>query len=174
MQFFLHFALVLFRKKNPTSTATGGARKESAGRTGRDIRGTAIARWDDMERAEGQRVHLLLFFVLSTLLVYSDHSSSFPIVSFSAEYNNRGAGRDGPTRATMTTSDGTEMTGRHDRYILCYSFSSYCPLFFFSLFLSLLSRTAATDGAGPSGTGQDGTTRAATAMQTGRGPGRRR
>ena len=55
----------------------------------------------------GQRVRLLLFFVLSTLLFYSHHSSSFPIVSFSVEYDNRRAGRDGPTRAAIVTRDGT-------------------------------------------------------------------
>ena len=52
----------------PTTTTTGGARKERAGRTGRDI---------------------LYVFVLSTLRFYSYHSSSFLITSFLVEYNER-------------------------------------------------------------------------------------
>ena len=67
--------------------------------------------------------------------------------------------------------------GRHGRYVFCYSFSSYSSLFFFSLLLSLLSQTTATDEATPSGTGQDGTTRRQQCGTGGRwvgGGGRRR
>ena len=63
------------------------------------------------------------------------------------------------------TAGGQDGTDQRERL------SSYCRLFFFSLLISLLSRTTATDGAGPSGTGhEDG---AATAMRTGRGAGGR-
>ena len=64
----------------------------------------------------------------------------------------------------MATRDGTGeqagMTGTSSVTVF-----SYFPLFFFSRLLSFLSQTTATGRAGPSGTGQDGTTRAATAMR---------
>ena len=52
---------------------------------------------------QGQRVCLLLFFVPLLFLSFS----SFLIVSFSVEYSNRRAGRDGPTRAAMAMRDET-------------------------------------------------------------------
>ena len=64
---FLHLTLLLFQVISfPTSTTTGGTRKESAGRT------------------DGANGYIFFdFLVLSTLLFNSYHSFSFSIVSFS-------------------------------------------------------------------------------------------
>ena len=75
---------------------------------GRECTRAATATWGGTEGADGANGYVFFyFFVLSTLLFYSHHSSSFPIVSFSVEYDNRRAGRDGPTRAAIVTRDGT-------------------------------------------------------------------
>ena len=74
----------------------------------------------------------------------------------------------------MATRDGTgEQTGMTGTSSVTVFFS-YFPLSFFSHLLSLLSQTTATDGAGLSGTGQDGTKRAATGRDGGQAGGRRR
>ena len=80
-------------------------------------------------------------------------------------------GQDGADQRERRSQRRTGRGGTgHNRYVFfCFWFSSYSPLLFFSLFLSLLSHNTATDGAGPSGTGQDGTMRAVTAMHGGTG-----
>ena len=70
----------------------------------------------------------------------------------------------------MVMRCGMEGAGRHDRYVIII-FSSYSPLFFVLFLLSLLSQTTTTDKAGSSGTGQDGTMRAAQQCRAGRGAG---
>ena len=67
------------------------------------------------------------------------------------------------------TGEQTGMTGTSSVTVFFYF-----PLSFFSHLLSLLSQTTATDGAGLSGTGQNGPKRAATGRDGGQAGGRRR
>ena len=60
----------------------------------------AIATWDGTEGKDGTNRYVFVYvFVLSDILFYSYHSS-FPIICFSVEYNNRRAGRDRWLRRT--------------------------------------------------------------------------
>ena len=166
---FLRFALLCFRLFifRQVHQQAGHKRKAPAGWDGVYAGGDSnVGRHRGGRRSNG---YVFFYFcILSTLLFYSYHSSSFPIISFSVEYNNRRAGRDGPTRAAMTTRDRTG--GRQARQVrLLLLFFFLLSSFFFSLLSSLLSQTIETDGAGPSRTGQDGTTQAATAMRDGTG-----
>ena len=114
-------------------------------------------------------------FVLSTLLFYSYHSSSFPIISFSMKYNNRRAGRGRPTRAAMATP-GRTGRDRARQVRLLSSVTVFLPTLLFSsshfyyLFCRELQQQTGRGQVGQDRTGQDGTT-LGQQCGTGRGPG---
>ena len=87
-------------KYNNRRGAKGKGRSDGTGHTR-----AAITTWDNTEGADGGTSSFC--FVLWTLLDYFYHFSSFPIISFSVEYNNMRPGRGRPTRAAMATSNGT-------------------------------------------------------------------
>ena len=89
----LLFRLFLFRQLHQQA---GHGRKEPDGRDGIHVGGDSnVGRHGGTEGADGANGYVILYFlVLSDLLFYSYHSSSFPIIDFSVEYNNRRAGRD--------------------------------------------------------------------------------
>ena len=86
LSYFLHLALLLFRLFLSRQVQQQAGHKREA-RDGRDA-------------ADGANGYVFFYvFFLLTLLFYSYHSSSFPIISFSVEYNNRQPGGGRQTRA---------------------------------------------------------------------------
>ena len=176
LYFHLFFILLFFFSDylfsdnyNNRRGAKGNSRPDGTGYTW-----AAMATLDGAEAQRGQtgQMGASSFIVLSFLL------SSFILIilllfRLSFQWSTTRGGQD-KTDGNAGRDGGA---GRHDRYVFCYSFSSYSSLFFFSLLLSLLSQTTATDEARPSGTGQDGTTRRQQCGTGGRragGGGRRR
>ena len=114
LSMFLHFRLFfvslfffsdyfLSNKYNNRQGTKGKRQTAGAGHTR-----AAIATWDGTEGADRANEYVFFYvFVLSALLFYSYHSSSFPIISFSVKYNNKRAGRGRQTRAAMATPGGT-------------------------------------------------------------------
>ena len=90
---FLLFRLPLFRQLQQQA---GHERKEPDGRGRIYVGGNSnVGRHGGTEGTDRANGYVFFYvFVLSTLLFYSYHSSSFPITSFSVEYNNGRAGRD--------------------------------------------------------------------------------
>ena len=142
--------------------------KEKSRTDGTGYTWAVIATWDGTEGADGANGYVIFYvFVLSDLLFYSYHSSSFPIISFSVEYNNRRAGRD---RWQRRTGRGSRQA-RQVRLLLQFFFL----LFSFLLLTSIISFVANYSNrrgeAKWDGTGRDD---AATAMRDGGQAGGRR
>ena len=121
------FFISLFFFSNYFLTDKYNNRRGTKGKCRTDRTGharAAIATWDNTEGTDGANGYVFFYVsVFSILLFYSYHSSSFAIISFSVEYNNRRAGQDRPIRAAMATPDGTGgHTGTSGTYIFCYSF----------------------------------------------------
>ena len=95
---FLHLTLLLFRLFlfRQLQQQEGHERKEPDGRDGIYVGGDSnVGRHGGTEGADGANGYAVLYvFVLSDVLFYSYHSSSFPIIYFSVEYNNRWTRRD--------------------------------------------------------------------------------
>ena len=89
------FSNYLFFRGVQQQAGLGGA-----GRDGTDASGDSNARRDGGAGRPDGYVFCYFFVLLSTLLFSSSHSSSFPILSFSVNYNNKrgGAGRGGTGR----------------------------------------------------------------------------
>ena len=137
-------------------------------------RPSTIATWDGTEGADGANGYVVFnVFVLSDLLFYSYHSSSFPIISFSVEYNNRRAGRD---RWQRRTGRGSRQA-RQVRLLLLFLFllSSFLLLAFVISFVANYSNK--WGGAEYDGAGRDGevatTVRYGTGVRRAQGEGRR-
>ena len=126
----------------PTSKTTGGARKESAGRTGR--------------RRRGQRVRLLLCVCSfdSPLLFLSFFFFSNDL--FSAEYNNRRPGRSGDGNAGRDAGGQAGTTGTSSSVTVFLSTLLFSSSHFYYLFCRKLQQQTGRGRVGSGRTGQRG------------------
>ena len=168
---FLHLTLLLLRLFlfRQLQQQAGHERKEPDGRdgiyVGDDIN---VGRHGGMEGADGTNGCVIFYvFVLLDVLFYSYHSSSFPIISFSMEYNNRRAGQD---RWQRMTGRGSRQA-RQVRLLLQFFFLLFSFLLLTFIISFVANYSNRRGDAKWDGIGRDG---AATALRDGGQAGARR